>query len=124
VDEADPIHLAASFAEHDLKYYVLDREEACLSCFVCAYIFSITSIVNAFLFLVGLFIFKQVYIACCDYSHWWVIFVDIHFRKFRVSSSLKLTESQMASTERIVWFSLQSSYLNNYLHMTTITFIF
>ncbi|XP_051201903.1 uncharacterized protein [Lolium perenne] len=69
VDEADPIYLAASFAEHDLKYYVLDREE--------------------------------VYIACCDYSHWWVIFVDIHFRKFIVSSSLKLTESQMASTERI-----------------------
>ncbi|KAK1585200.1 hypothetical protein QYE76_017673 [Lolium multiflorum] len=27
VDEADPIHLAASFAEHDLKYYNLNREE-------------------------------------------------------------------------------------------------
>ncbi|XP_071674254.1 uncharacterized protein [Lolium perenne] len=74
VDEADPIHLAASFAEHDLKYYSLDREE--------------------------------VYITCCDYSHWWVIFVDFHFRKFRVSSSLELTEAQMASTQRIVWFSL------------------
>ena len=34
MDEADPIHLAASFGEHDLKYYSLDREEACLSCFV------------------------------------------------------------------------------------------
>nr|XP_051219907.1 uncharacterized protein LOC127337060 [Lolium perenne] len=29
VDEADPIHLAASFAEHDLKYYNLNREELC-----------------------------------------------------------------------------------------------
>ncbi|KAM0824834.1 hypothetical protein ACQ4PT_069943 [Festuca glaucescens] len=69
VDEADPIVLAASFAEHDLRFYNLNREE--------------------------------VYITCCDYSHWWVIFVDFHFRKFRVSSSLELTEAQMASTERI-----------------------
>jgi hypothetical protein len=39
VDEADPIHLAASFAEHDLKYYNLNREEVCFVLFCLTLMF-------------------------------------------------------------------------------------
>jgi hypothetical protein len=58
VDEADPIHLAASFAEHDLKYYVLDREEACLSCFVWRLYFFYYKYCECFLISRGIVYFQ------------------------------------------------------------------
>ncbi|KAM0847805.1 hypothetical protein ACQ4PT_054791 [Festuca glaucescens] len=58
---------------------------------------------------------EEVYITCCDKSHWWVIFVDFHFRKFRVSSSLELTEAQMATTERIADIESFRKFFTGYM---------